>query len=228
MRSRYDFIIFDLDGTLVDSALLCAAIVNEMLRERGSKRRLTVDNVKPYMSRGGTHLVSGLLASECGDPAAEIALFRKRYAELPTPENSLFQGVRTGLSRIRSLGFKLAICSNKPQNLCEKVLSDLDLLASFDVVVGGGPDRKPKPHPQLMEMTLDALGANAKRALFVGDSEQDEGIAKAAGVDFCVVSYGYPEPEWQPDDVLEFHRFKDLVSALALECMAGRGSSRVA
>ena len=120
-------IIFDLDGTLIDSAVLCAGILTDMLRDRGCSRIVTRDCTKPHMSGGGEHLVGTMLGADCGDVAAELVEFRRRYAELPTPETSLFDGVLPGLKRLHANGFDLAICSNKPQHLCEKVVSDLGI-----------------------------------------------------------------------------------------------------
>ena len=210
-----EHIIFDLDGPLVDSAAVCTEILNGMLRERGSLRSIGVDETKPHLSQGGIRMVSALLGSECGDPSAELAEFRTRYSELLTPANSLFEGVEEGLRELSALGFALAVCSNKPQHLCEKVLSDLGLASLFTVVVGGGPGRRPKPAPDLLNLTFDALGTTTQHCLFVGDSELDHGIAEATGVPFLFVSYGYADAGWNRSGLLEFSRFADLVPTIS-------------
>ena len=209
-----DFIIFDLDGTLVDSAAVCTEILNGMLRDRGSFRDIAVHEAKPYLSRGGAQMVAELLGNECGNPELELAEFRTRYAQFPTPTSSLFAGVHAGLHELASLGFGLAICSNKPQNLCEKVLAELGLASVFSAVVGGSSGRRPKPAPDLMELTLDSLGATAEHCLFVGDSELDHAIAEATGVPFLFVGYGYADAEWDRSGLVEFGHFADLVQVI--------------
>lgn len=209
-------LIFDLDGTLVDSAVLCASILTDMLRDRGCSRIVTRDCVKPHMSGGGDHLVRTMLGKECGDVAAEVVEFRRRYAELPTPETSLFDGVLPGLKRLHARGFDLAICSNKPQHLCQKVVSELGIEPLFAAVVGSVPERKPKPDPELLELTMKNLKARPGNCLFIGDSDVDHAVAVAAGVRFLLVDYGYPPPDWRPPELVGFSHFADLVEAIAV------------
>jgi phosphoglycolate phosphatase len=227
--TRAHSIVFDLDGTLVDSAVLCAGILNEMLRERGSERVLTVDCVKPHMSCGGAHLISAILGDESDELASDLVEFRRRYAALPTPELSLFEGVSAGLRRLAGQGFQLAICSNKPQHLCDKILTELALGDLFKVVIGSAPGRPSKPDPRLMELTLNALGAVAEQCIFVGDSDQDYALAEASGVKFRFVTYGYCSPSWRrPSSVPAFGCFSDVVSAIEAECSVGKSMRRVA
>ena len=211
-----DHLIFDLDGTLVDSATICTDILNAMLRDRGIERTIRVDEAVPYMSRGGTHLVSGLLAEHCHDPVSDLAEFRQRYAISPTPHGCMFPGVRDGLRRLKSSGYSLAICSNKPQNLCEKVLDDVGLRDHFPVVVGSRPGLRPKPHPDLLDATLDALGTDAQRCLFVGDSDLDRDIAGARGVPFLFVTYGYGDEAMEQERLTRFSAFSDLVEFVTI------------
>lgn len=211
-------IIFDLDGTLVNSAAVCTRILNGMLRDRGSKRLISDCEAKPHLSRGGTAMVAALLADDCGEEHAEITEFRRRYSRLPTPSESLYPGVRAGLERLAERGITLAICSNKPQNLCEKVVDDLHLSSLFTAVIGGAPDRRPKPDRHLLDLTLAALKAPAEDCVFVGDSDLDEATAHAVGVPFYYVTYGYAPADWKPAQVGSYDRFSDLTAALQLAC----------
>ena len=97
-RPAGDCIVFDLDGTLVDSAFVCVEILNGMLADRGSVRTIHPAHAKPWLSLGGPRMVAALLAGDCGDPSVEIVEFRRRYAERATPQASLFAGVRDGLA----------------------------------------------------------------------------------------------------------------------------------
>lgn len=202
--------IFDLDGTLVDSAAICAAILNAMLTERGAPAVLARAEVVPQLSAGGPQMVAALLGVYCGDPARDIAAFRARYAAMQTPADSLYPEVRSGLNVLHRRGVRLGICSNKPQNLCEKVLGDLELASLFVTIVGGRPALPPKPAPDLLFQAMRQMGAAPASTRFVGDSALDGACARAAGVAFLGVAYGYDAL-----DTPECHaRFGDVVDAL--------------
>lgn len=188
-------LIFDLDGTLVDSAPMCVAILNAMLAERGCDRKVCPIEIKPFLSLGGEQMVKALLGAECGDPQAEIADFRRRYEITQTPETSLYADVRAGLSKLRELGYHLSICSNKPQNLCHKVLTELSIDHYFDLVICGGPTRRAKPEPDMLAAVLSHHNADAETCLYIGDSEVDHATAHALNMPFLLVTYGYGAPE---------------------------------
>jgi phosphoglycolate phosphatase len=209
-----DHVIFDLDGTLVDSNMICVEILNDMLRDRGSVQQVHPEHAKLHMSVGGTHMVATLLGVDCGDPEQEIVEFRRRYADRATPQNSLFDGVREGLSRLHAQGFRLAICSNKPQSLCDKVLAELAIAPLFAVVVGGGAGLRPKPAPDLMEATIAKLGVAKQQCLFVGDSELDYEQARICGLRFAFVTYGYCRHDWDRAGVEAFDRFADIIDMI--------------
>jgi phosphoglycolate phosphatase len=205
MMNPVQNIIFDLDGTLIDSAPVFVDILNEMLRERGSIRQVGLPEIRQFASLGGPALVGGVLAQECGDLRQEVADFRARYALYNTPVESLYEGVADGVKQLAADGYRLAICSNKPQHLCEKVIGDLKLTAHFPV------DRMAKPAPDLMELVMAGLGATPAECLYVGDSEIDHALAKATGVRFAFVTYGYASDQFTADPSEQFGRFCDLV-----------------
>ncbi|MCA1652904.1 MAG: HAD family hydrolase [Sphingomicrobium sp.] len=207
-------IVFDLDGTLVDSALHCAALLSEMLEERGSLRRITRTDAVPHMSYGGPYLVTTLLGDECGDSESEVTNFRARYAARPTPERCIYPGVRQGLATLAGHGFVLGVCSNKPQALCDKIVDELGLRPSIASVVGGRADLPAKPHRAMLDLNLTEMGGTAETALLVGDSEVDHELAIAAGLPFWLVSYGYPGQDWMPVAEAWFDGFEQVVAAL--------------
>lgn len=214
MMNPVQNIIFDLDGTLVDSAPVFVDILNEMLRERGSIRQVGLPEIRQFASLGGPALVGGVLAQECGDLRQEVADFRARYALYKTPVESLYDGVADGVEQLAADGYRLAICSNKPQHLCEKVIDDLNLTAHFPVIVGSSPDRMAKPAPDLMELVMAGLRTTPAECLYVGDSEIDHALAKATGVRFAFVTYGYASDQFAADPSEQFGRFSDLVQFL--------------
>jgi phosphoglycolate phosphatase len=189
-------VIFDLDGTLVDSCAVCVDILSEILAERGATAAIDRVGARAYMSRGGQDMVAALLGAACRDPAADLLDFRSRYQQRHTSSETLFPGVAAGLAQLRAAGLTLSICSNKPQELCEKVLADLGLAGHFAVVVGGRPGLRPKPAPDLLEAVLNALDTTPDACLFVGDSELDHAVAIAARMPFHFMTYGYAEAGW--------------------------------
>lgn len=207
-------VIFDLDGTLVDSAFVCVDILNDMLADRGSARTIHPAHAKPWFSLGGARMVAALLAEECGDPDVEIVEFRRRYAERPTPAASLFPGVREGLHALADAGKRLAICSNKPQHLCDKVLADLNLTPFFEIVVGARAGYRAKPATDLLDLTLLTLRRPADDCLYVGDSEVDHAVAAAAEMPFRFMTYGYAEPGWTAAAMTRHDTFAALVTDL--------------
>lgn len=209
-----EHIIFDLDGTLVDSVQVCTGILNEMHRDRGSAQVLCDADTRRYVSQGGAPMVEALLGLACVDPDKDVVEFRARYAKLATPANCLFPGVREGLTALRRQGFTLSICSNKPQVLCDKVLSDLGLSDMFYTVVGSRPGLLIKPATDLMDLVLSNLDARTDQCVFVGDSELDHGLANACAMRFLFVTYGYADIQCNSDDVPSFDHFSDVVFSL--------------
>ena len=208
-------LIFDLDGTLVDSCDICVRILSGMLADRGSEHRIDVTYARPWMSVGGEEMVAALLGPACGDPRDEIVEFRKRYAETETSSDALFAGVADGLALLEGAGFTLSICSNKPQELCDKVLAETGIAGHFSAVVGSRPGLPKKPRPDMLATTLNALGAVPGECLFIGDSEVDHQIASEADMPFVFMSYGYAQPAFTHAQADSFDCFATMSRAIA-------------
>lgn len=217
-------IIFDLDGTLVDSCPTCIDILSEMLLERGSDHIIESTGARYYMSRGGSEMVSALLGPACGDPEVEIAEFRARYAVRPTSAEALFPGVTESLVALRDAGFGLAICSNKPQNLCEKVLLDTGLAPLFASVIGRQSSLRPKPDLDQVHAVLEQLAASPRNCIFVGDSEIDYEVSLKAQIPFIFMTYGYAEMGWRPGECASYSCF----TAMSATLMGRNGLSSAA
>ena len=207
-------LIFDLDGTLIDSCAICVDILSEMLIERGATQRIDPIAARPWMSHGGLRMIAALLGPDCGEPAEELAEFRRRYAVRETRRDTLFAHVEHGLARLHGAGHTLAICSNKPQNLVDKVLADTGLAALFSAVVGGRAKLKPKPAPDLLDAVLADLGVGPAQCLFIGDSELDHAVAEAAGMPFLFLTHGYADPAYRPDPAFSYDCFGVLTDAV--------------
>ncbi|KQS03402.1 hypothetical protein ASG11_03280 [Sphingomonas sp. Leaf357] len=216
-RELIRHVIFDLDGTLIDSCAVCVDILSEILVERRSDHAIDPIAARVYMSRGGLDMVAGLLGPACGDPVADLADFRARYQIRHTPIETVFPGVADGLQRMRDAGFVLSICSNKPQILCEKVLEDTGLADHFAVIVGTQTGLRPKPAPDLLKAVLDKLGASAQECVFVGDSELDHEVARAEAIPFHFLSYGYAARDWVPEACTTFDCFQALTDLIVAQ-----------
>lgn len=208
-------LIVDLDGTLIDSAPLIAGIVNQMLGHRGSPRTVAATDARAFLTQGGSQLVTALLGTDLADLAQDLADFRARYAALLTPADCLFPGVIEGLAALSALGVRMAICSNKPQSLCDKIVTDLSLERQFVAVVGSVDGIPLKPAPDLALRALAQLGTTAENCLYVGDSDVDRQTAASAGIGFLFVTYGYAEPGQHINALARFDRFDQLAPFIA-------------
>ena len=185
-------VIFDLDGTLIDSAPDIHAASNAVLAAHGFEP-MTLPQIRSFIGRGVPHLVHCLLEASESDPtgplhAQMVADFTARYEEAVTL-TALYPGVRAALTALAAAGHPLGLCTNKPLAPTMAVLRHFDLQDMFHTVIGGDslPTRKPDPAPLLN--ALWAMGDG--RALYVGDSEVDAQTAQAAGLPFLLFTEGY-------------------------------------
>lgn len=188
-------IIFDLDGTLIDSARLTGAIIDQMLAQRGVQVRADRDLIRAMDAVGGQAMIAAVLGPHCSNPEAEITAFRALHRTIATPADLPFPGVSDALAALHSSGIGMAICSNKPQDLCEKILGDLGLAPHFTAIIGSAPHRRRKPAPDGAHLALAALGGNHTDTLYCGDSLVDLATAEAAGLRAALVAWGYGTTE---------------------------------
>lgn len=207
----FEAVIFDLDGTLVDSAKVSADILNDMRVARGGEADLELTEMRKYVSIGGVDMVRALLGDYAADGKSDIEEFRARYFDIKTAEETLYGGVKETLVALHNRRVRLAICSNKPQKLCRKVLAELNLDGFFEVVVGGGVYPYSKPDARLLSAVMKQLGVNREHVLYVGDSEVDCQLAKNAEVPFVCVSYGYGSAHAMPSDVVYVDEFPSIL-----------------
>jgi len=215
-------VVFDLDGTLVDSAGAIAAIINDMRAEQG-QTRLSLGAVIPYVTFGGAVMAEALLGA-WGDTATALATFRQRYGAAPTPPDSIYPGALQALASLDQAGFGLAVFSNKTQALCEKVLGDLGLSPFFAAIVGTGPDTPHKPDPTGFFQALGRAGGVTENSCLVGDSEADEATAMNAGVPFIFAAWGYGRLSADSAEAVRAEAFAD-VPGLAAACLTCRESA---
>jgi phosphoglycolate phosphatase len=210
-------LVFDLDGTLIDSAPDLRAALNEMLRERG-RAPLSLAQVRQMIGDGAAALVARALAASGVDPAAAadalprfLQLYEADAVRLTRP----YPGVPETLAALRRRGYRTAICTNKPQHATHTVLEGLGLLALFDGIAGGDRFAIKKPDPGHLLGLIGAVGGAPDRAVMIGDGENDAAAAHGAGVPLVLMRYGYArgDPASLAANAL-LDRFDDLPATL--------------
>lgn len=184
--------IFDLDGTLVDSAPDLAHAVNAMLGELGREPLAEIE-VRAMVGDGVGRLVERALAARrCGraDHAAAQRSFLRHYESDPVRATAAYPGVHAALELLRG-NVALAVCTNKPARLAEVILERLRLGQYFERVWGGDSLPFRKPDPRMLRTILQAFEVAPEAALMVGDSEVDARAAQAAGVPLVLMKHGY-------------------------------------
>jgi len=185
-------IIFDLDGTLIDSAPDIHATANKVFVPRGFAP-VPFEVVRGFIGNGVGVLVSRLLQHHghdgTGPVQAEIVAEFIRIYEDAFELTSLYPGVDQALALLETTGHRMGICTNKPEGPARAALRHFGLDRYMRVVIGGDSLATRKPHPAPLQSAVTALGA--RTAIFVGDSEVDADTALAAGQPFALFTEGY-------------------------------------
>jgi len=186
-------VIFDLDGTLIDSAADLAVAINAMLAGYG-REPLSVGEVRRMVGDGVAMLVARALAArdcEPPDPGEAERSFTRHYESNATSLTTVFPGADQALQALAAAGIPLAVCTNKPARLATDILGSLGLAKYFARVIGGDSLPFRKPDPRVVLALLETFAAGPQDALLVGDSEVDAATARAAGVPFVLMKHGY-------------------------------------
>ena len=184
-------LIFDLDGTLIDSAPDIQAAVNKMLAEEGIGP-LDLATVISFIGNGMPKLVERVLHAVQLPQDRHSALYEKTlllYNQAPSALSQPYEGVIEMLEILAAQGHRLAICTNKPAEPAQQILQDFNLERFFEVVVGGDSLLGKKPNPAPLQHCVTRLGASA--ALYIGDSEVDYETAQRAQIPFIFFTGGY-------------------------------------
>ena len=187
-----DTVIFDLDGTLIDSAPVVANVLNDM-REQLGQNSLELDFYRKWISRGAVELVAAAMGVDVGNVGAYISEFRLRYRHISTPLSCLYPGVLDTVTFLSGQGIKLGICSNKPEFLCRKIIEETGLEKMLGVIVGGDTLPVSKPFREPVDYVIQQLGGRHESAVMVGDSSVDQRAALAANIPFVFFSSGYDD-----------------------------------
>jgi phosphoglycolate phosphatase len=209
-------LVFDLDGTLVDSLPDLRAALNEMLRGL-ARRELSADEVRRMIGDGTHALVGRALRATGGIIDLESAhqRFLDFYEAAPTKLSRLYPGVVTTLESLVESGEHLAICTNKQQSATLAVLKGFGIAKYFEVILGGDVVPFRKPDSRHLLTALEQLRASPNESVMIGDNENDHAAARAAGVAVILMRYGYlrvPPGTLSPDAWLD--RFADIPPTL--------------
>ncbi len=195
MRLSCDAILFDLDGTLVDTAADLAAALNAAIGPLGRRvmspadARAMIGGGLPQLVRLGLESSGGMPGAPEFDAAVQRAFDRydARYADESRP----FPGVIDTLKRLKTAGVKMGVCTNKPAAFSAKILAALGLTPYLPVLVGGDSLPVKKPDPKMAFAVMERLGATAAQCVLVGDSETDGKLARNAAIPVILVRGGY-------------------------------------
>ena len=209
MTNTAPAILFDLDGTLADTAPDLTLALNFVLEGIGAPM-IAPDKVRHLIGMGARALIErGMEASgQIYDDALLDQLldrFLRYYADNIARESRVFPGVTEMLRALKTSGAKLAVCTNKREHSSLHLLRALDLLDYFDAVAGGDTFAVHKPDGRHLLQTLERIGAQAGQAVMVGDSETDVRAARSAGLPVIGVTFGYTDRHistFAPDAVI--------------------------
>ena len=202
-------VLFDLDGTLLDTAPDLAFSLNTVLAEH-KRRPLSYESIRPVVSHGGIALIQLGFGLDPQHPGFEPLRLRLLdiYRENLCRKTSLFPGMEKLLHSIEQRGLNWGVVTNKPSWLTEPLLQGLQLSGRTSCIVSGDTLDKRKPHPAPMLHACDQTGSHASECVYIGDAQRDIEAGKSAGMYTLVALFGYIGEEddptmWGADGLLE-------------------------
>jgi len=211
-----ELLIFDLDGTLIDSRLDLAQAVNATRAHMGMEA-LTNERVYSYVGNGAPVLVRRSLGDGATEAQVEEALefFLEFYREHDLDHTVLYPGVAETLARLAAAGKRMSVLTNKPVRMSRHIVEGLGVSQYFFAVYGGNSFEHKKPHPMGVEALMREAGVSRESTMMVGDSSVDVWTARNAGIQCCGVTYGFqPESLADPAPDLLVDRMEQLTDWL--------------
>lgn len=183
--------IFDLDGTILDSKEDIAIAVNYGLEKVGMKAKAP-DEIVRYVGYGAKKLIDDLLPDSSEDIKSKVLeYFREFYTSNPVVKSKLYEHTQDILAKIKSKDKKVAVITNKYEEISKRILKHFQILDLVDIVVGADtlPEKKPSPLPVFY--ALEKIGQKKEESMIIGDSETDILTGKNASIHTCLVLHGY-------------------------------------
>jgi phosphoglycolate phosphatase len=222
-------LVFDLDGTLVDTAPDLVAATNHVLDHLGLPR-VDEATLRPYVGHGAKHMICRAVGPEAErmSEAQHEALLKRYldyYGDHIADTSRPFEGIVPLLEKYKAQGVRLAVCTNKIERMSKLLLDALDMSRLFDFIAGRDTLGAAKPDPAALLGTIRHAGGDRHQAVMIGDTGVDIATARAAGVPSIGVTFGYtdtPVAAFSPDVVID--HFDELPAAL--ESIAARSAQR--
>lgn len=212
-------LLFDLDGTLVDSAPDLALAINRMLTDL-NKPEFDEDTIRSWVGNGAKVLTERALSGSAeidetldnAYAADALTKFLAHYKACVCVNSVLYDGVRDGLISLKQAGYRLAIITNKPEQFIQPILDGLAIGSLFEIQIGGDTFPVQKPHPDPLFGALTKLDVTVEQCVMIGDSKNDILAAQAAGMASVGLTYGYNygedisqyQPSWCFDNFNQF------------------------
>ncbi|MXN67123.1 phosphoglycolate phosphatase [Stappia sp. GBMRC 2046] len=215
-------LVFDLDGTLIETMGDLAAALNFALEDAGHKA-IDPERIRSMVGHGARKLIErGLEANGVNADDATIDPLFDRFIEYYSANIAVhsqpFPGILEAIARFREEGWACAVCTNKLEGLSRPLLDALDMTKYFEAIVGGDTFDKPKPDAMPVLGAIERAGGDPARAVMVGDSRTDIDAARAAGIPVVAVTFGYTPvhvSELGPDKVIShFDELYDAVGSI--------------
>ena len=210
--SKYG-ILFDLDGTLVDSLADICGNVNKV-RAGFQLPPLATEVLVKYIGKGVEQLIHlSFPELDESDRNGLVAKYREHYAQSPTMGGKIYPGVRETLETLQQRGIKIAVATNKATDIAHQTLAHYLPGIQFDLVAGPEKVSKRKPAPEHLTEVISQLGLETQNVCFIGDDPVDKASANAAGVQFLGAAYGFGGVPVEGSERLE--QFSDLLSRIS-------------
>lgn len=198
--AKYEAVLFDLDGTLVDTSPDMGGTINDMLTERG-RAPIQLSTLRPLVSHGSRALVECAFGTrDSGQTNELIKEFLRVYGNRVARASHLFEGIDTLLDHLDRLGVRWGIVTNKPEGLSEALLRALQLWPRLAAHVGGDTLAVRKPDPQPLLHAASSMDVAADRCFYIGDAQRDIDAGNAAGMTTIAAGYGFLRMEDRPSE----------------------------
>lgn len=191
-KIKKKLIVFDLDGTLIDSKHLVIKILNSLREEKGLNK-LNPDKILSTLSLGGISMIKKTLETSENETEKFLQKFRTIYSKTKTPISLIYNNVPETLTYLKNKQYLIAICSNKPINLISNTLRDTNLDHFFNFIVGEDQKSLPKPNPERILKCIKFFNLKKSDVVFIGDSKVDQLAAQNSKVDFIFFEKGYDD-----------------------------------
>lgn len=217
MKNNIKLVIFDLDGTLVNTITDLGLACDYLLKNFGIEPKWTEEDYKQFVGNGAKLLVSRAFGGKLSDEELEeqYSLFKIKYNEIKMDNTHIYDGMYEVAKEIKNKGVKIAVCTNKPHISAKEMVEQLFGKGFFDMIVGAVDDIPKKPDPAMPNIILNNFGISTDKCVWIGDSSVDMETARNLGCESIAVTWGFRSYESlikynpsfvakNPEDILKF------------------------